>query len=396
MPHDRIGDRSSRSDATLEAVSPLAPPSLRVARRAFVAIPRRARDLLAGWSGSARLVGLLVGVVVVLLVLLRQPYTIFRPQFIWEETRDFWAPAFTLDPLRYLVQPAAGYLQMVSRGAFLLARMGPPEVAPAVTIVGHAAIIALVAVFLASDRLASAIPDRRVRLGFALAIPLLPVPEPFLSVLSVQWFLALYLVGLSLTTEVRRFDYVGVAIAGLSGIGAVLTLPLFWRDRRGLVLLACAGLQALALLGSDRRPAELDPFAPLGRVGLGIIPIVLALALVRALPPRTLLAFVYLAASTAAAGTLAGGHLIADPSQGGRFFLATAAVAALLAVAGLVARRRTAALLGGALFAAVLSSYSIPAPPDVDWASHARCIGGPTACLVPAYPANLSVTWPGR
>jgi hypothetical protein len=318
------------------------------------------------------------------------------PQFIWEETRDFWVPTFTFDPLRYLLEPAAGYLPMASRSAFLLARLGPPEVAPAVTIAVHAAAIALVAVFLASDRLAGAIPDRRVRVGFALAIPVLPVPEVFISVLSVQWFLALYLAGLSLTREVKRFDYFGVAIAGLSGIGAVLALPLFWRDRRGLVLLACAGLQALVLVNSDRRPVELDLLAPLWRVGLGIIPIVLALTLIRTLPIRTVLVFAYVAAATAAAGMLAGGHLVADPALGGRYFFATAAVAALLAVAGVVARRRTAGLLAGALIGATLVSFSIPAPPDVDWAGHARCIGGTAPCVVPAYPPNLSVSWPGR
>ena len=339
---------------------------------------------------------MLVGALAFLVVLLRQPYAILRPQFIWEETRDFWAPTFTLDPLHYLVDPAAGYLVIAPRGAFLVARLGPPEVAPAVTILVHAAIIALVAGFLASNRLASAIPDRRVRMLFALAIPLAPIFEVFYSVLSAQWFLALYLAGLSLTRDVRRFDYVGVAIAGLSGIGAVLTLPLFWRDRRGLVLLACAGAQALVLLGSDRRPAELDLLAPLGRVGLGVIPIVLALTLVRTLPLRTVLSFVYLAAVSAAAGTIAAGDVIADPSRAGRYFLATAAVATLLAVAGVVARRRTAAFLGGALIGAALLSFSIPEPPDVDWAGHAQCIGGPVACVVLAYPPNLSVTWPGR
>lgn len=339
---------------------------------------------------------MLVGLVVFFVVLLRQPNTILRPQFIWEETRDFWAPTFALDPLHYLVEPVAGYLPMVSRGAFLVARLAPPEVAPAVTILIHAAIIAFVAAFLASDRLAAAIPDRRVRILFALTIPMVPILEVYYSVLSAQWFLALYMVGLSLTKNVRRFDYVGVAIAGLSGVGAVLTLPLFWRDRRGLVLLVCAGLQAIVFLDSDRRPVALDLLAPFERIGLGIIPIILAIALVRALPLRTVMAFVYLAAVTAAAGTLAGGRLIADPAMSSRYFFAIAVVAALVAVAGAVARRRAGMLLGGALIGAAVLSFSIPAPPDVDWARNAHCIGGPSPCVVPAYPPALSVVWPGR
>ncbi len=357
---------------------------------------RGTRDLLAEWIGSARLSGLFVGALVFLLVLLRQPHTIFRPQFIWEETRAFWTPTFTLDPLTNLLQPTQGYLVIVSRAAFLVARLGPPEVAPAVTILIHAAIIALVATFLASDRLAAAIPDRRVRILFALSIALVPIFELYWSVEWAQWFLAIYLAGLSLTKEVRRFDYLGVAIAGLSGIGAVLTLPLFWRDRRGLVLLACAGLQALVLSRSDRQPLEMDLLAPLARVGLGIIPIVLAITLVRTLPLRTVLTFVYVAAATAAAGTLAAGHLAAYPDLVGRYFFATAVVVTLLAIAGAVALRRTGAVLCGLLIGAALFSFSLPEPPDIHWADHAHCIGGPVACMVPAYPPYLFEAWPGR
>jgi hypothetical protein len=354
------------------------------------------RDRLAEGIRSARLRGLFVGAVVFLLVLLRQPYTIFRPQFIWEETQAFWTPTFRLDPLTDLLQPTQGYLVIVSRAAFLVARLGPPEMAPAVTIMIHAAIIALVARFLASDRLAAAIPDGRVRTLFALSIALVPIFEVYQSVEWLQWFLAIYLAALSLTKEVRRFDYLGVTLAGLSGIGAVLTLPLFWRDRRGFVLLACGGLQALVLSRSDRLPVDVNLLAPLARVGLGIIPILLAITLVRILPLRTVLTFVYVAAATAWAGTLAGSYPIENPALGGRYFLATAAVVTLLAIAGAVARRRTGAVLCGLLIGAGLFSFWIPEPTDVHWADHAHCIGGPVACMVPAYPPELFEAWPGR
>lgn len=58
--------------------------------------------------------------------------------------------------------------------------------------------------------------------------------------------------------------------------------------------------------------------------------------------------------------------------------------------------RRTAIVLSGVLVGAALFSFSIPAPPDVHWADHAHCIGGPVACVVPAYPPQVSVAWPGR
>jgi hypothetical protein len=329
----------------------------------------------------------------VAVVLLREPHVILRPQFIWEEAGQFWAPTFTIDPMHYLVEPWAGYLQVPSRAAFLLARLGPFEVAPAVTILIHAAIIGLVAVFLASDRLADAIPDRRVRLGLALALPLLPATETFITVLSAQWFLAVFVVALSLTTDRRWWDYPALAIAGLSGVAVTLALPLYWRDRRGLVLLACAVIQGLTLLASDRRPnapgVNARDLAILGSLAVAVI-------LLRQLPLRTRASFIYLGVLTVLLGML----VLGGSSGGGRTFLAISACLVLLALGGLFAVRPAGLALASVMVVAIIANFAIQGLPDTDWPQHAHCIGGPVPCVVPVEPSgyipSYSVVWPGR
>jgi hypothetical protein len=186
-----------------------------------------------------------------------------RPQFIWEETAAFWAPTFTLDPIRYLIEPWSGYLVVPVRAAYLIARIGPFEIAPAITVVLHAMAIGLVAAFLASDRLAVAIPDHRVRVAFALSIAVLPIISPYLSVTSGQWFFALALAGMSLSPT-RRWDYPVLALTCLSGPATLLSVPLFWRmwrpkawrvvDPRGVLMAGCALIQAASLAVSGGRP----------------------------------------------------------------------------------------------------------------------------------------------
>jgi hypothetical protein len=268
-------------------------------------------------TGSARRRGARLAVVagiVTAQVLLRQPLALARPQFIWEEAAAFWATTFTFDPVPYLVQPWAGYFQIIPRAAFLVARLGPPELAPAVTFATHAIIIGFVAAFLASDRMATAIPDRRIRVAFGVSIGLLPFAEAYLSVLSIQWFLALMLVGLSLSPP-RRWDYPVIVLAGLSGIGAVLALPLFWRDRRGLALLAVAAVQGVVVLSSGRLSGSLH-VEPISLLIMAVVVIVLLVP--RTLPLRTRLAFGYLAIVTLGAAVFTFGI-------GGRYSLAASA-----------------------------------------------------------------------
>lgn len=328
------------------------------------------------------------------IVLLRQNYALTRPQFIWEETAAWWATTFTFDPLRYLIEPWSGYLVIPARAAFLIARLGPPEIAPAVTIVLHAAAIGLVAALLASNRLAGAIPDTRVRVAFGISIALLPLIAPYQSVLSGQWFFAIAIAGISLSPP-RRWDYPVMVIASFSGPATLITLPLFWLrwrpskwrvvDGRGVVMALCALVQAISLATSEGRPMGFA-FAPV--IVVLIIMLGVALVLMRALPFRTQLAFGYLAAITLFLGLFAMGYW-------GRYFLALWALVALGAVIGIVERRRAAIALATWFTVLAVGTFFSPMPPDVFWRAHARCIGGPDPCVVPADPPEWSVTWPG-
>ncbi len=114
----------------------------------------------------------------ILVVFLRLPDAVLRPQFYWEETREFWAPTFSLDPLGYLLRPWAGQLLILPRLAFLAARLGPYEIAPAITFLLQGLLIGGVAGFFASNRLALVLPDWRVRMAIALSILVLPVTDP--------------------------------------------------------------------------------------------------------------------------------------------------------------------------------------------------------------------------
>lgn len=341
-------------------------------------------------SWDAWRIPITVAILVFGLVLLRQPHAILRPQFVWEETAAFWAASFTQHPLAYLVEPWAGYFQVLPRAVFLMARVAPPEVAPAVTLTFHAVFISMVALVMASDRMRTIFPDRRVQLTLAVGISVLPMAEPYVSVLSVQWFLALYLACLSLVPA-RRIDYPLVVLAGMSGVGAVLAAPLFftsWRpgrplDRRGLVLVVVAMGQGIVVLASGRGPRspELLPIA-VGALAIGG----LALVAGARLPVGTRVAFGSLAIVTLALGVIAMG-------LSGRYLLAASAFAVLVAAALLVRRRPAGIAIASILLALMLSAFPIPPVADSDWARQAHCIGGSDPCLVTVTPVEWSVDW---
>ena len=327
-----------------------------------------------------------VWIVAFVIVLARQPHNLLRPQWAYEEVAAFWVPTFFLEPLEYLLEPWAGYLQVPARLAFLFAKSAPSTQAPIVTTVFAAVVIASVATFFTSNRLCLAIPDVRVRVGFAFVIPLLPVSGAFVGPLNAHWFLALYLVGLSLTIKKRWWDYPAVAFAGLSGVAAILTLPLFWRDKRGLVLAACAGIQFAVLINADRTPND---FA-LSRVAILALVMLLLVALIPALPVRTRLSFLYLGAVVVLAGSWS-----RSIQFGSRYLLPLVAGFALMVLAGAIQRRFEALLPAALLLALIFGSLGLPDLGDTDWQSNADCIGGAEPCEVPVRPADWSVSWPG-
>jgi hypothetical protein len=262
----------------------------------------------------ARWATALVGLIVFAVALLRQPM-----ELVWEEPQHFWRSM-------PLWEPWAGYLQVVARGAFAVAY--PLESVP-LTRVLAAAVIALVAMFLASTRLSQAIPDRRVRIAFGVSLAFLPIAESYVGPLNSQWWLALLLVGIALTTERRWYDYPTIALAGLSGIGACLALPVF-RDRRGLVLVAVVMLQAVYLIGAARRPSGI---AISWQFAIVAALVVLAVLTPR-LPRRTRFGFGWLSLVTIALGS----WTIAGAEGGWRYLTAACAFVTLTVIAVAVSR----------------------------------------------------------
>lgn len=327
---------------------------------------------------------LVVGTAVTLIVLMRQPYAIFRPQFVFEEAAAFWAPTFTRGPLEYLLTPWAGYFQLLPRVAFLVARLGPAVEAPALTILLHAILIGSVAAAMVSRRFESLYPGRAVQMAFGLSLALLPVAEPYVSVLSAQWFLAILLCALALAPA-RTVDYPVILVAGLSGLGAFVTLPLFGLSRRGMLLASTAAIQAIPLLTSSRRPEPAPAWLLFVLSGMLIV----ALLLAPDVPVRFRAGLGLVATATIALGTIAGAPL------SGRYLLGGWAAVSLASISSAAARRPGGIALAGFSVFAVLMGASIPAVPDTRWAANASCIGSSQTCLVPVDPVAWSVSWPG-
>lgn len=248
------------------------------------------RGRLAAMSRDNRRRLLVFGIVFVL-ALLRQPMA-----FLFEETTDFWPGVPTFDP-------SGGYLQLFARFTFVVAHPFGPVIGLLVTRVIAAAVVASVAVYLAS--LQDAIPSRTVRLVLALSLPLFPVLAgwgPYLGPLNSPWWFALAAVGISLARP-RAWHYPFLLLAGLSGVTVCAAWPAF-RDRRAVPLLVASAIQVAVLFSGPK----------LGHLALHIDAVymllvagVVLLLANPALPLRTRLAFGYLALAHIALGAILSG-----------------------------------------------------------------------------------------
>jgi hypothetical protein len=241
------------------------------------------------------------------------------PTLVFEEPIEFWDRVTTLNPLQYLAEPWAGYLQVSARFVFLVVHpLG--DIGPAITRLMSAAVIAALAWFLLRS---SAIPSRTARVLPALALPVLPIgyPGPYVGPLNSQWWIATMVLLIALAPR-QRWHAPILVVAGLTGLAPCLAWPAF-RDRRVFALLIPTALQAVVLVSSQRRPASLaiEPAfiviaAPLGGA-----------MLMARLPPRTKLGFAYLGLATLTLGSI----LVGGVSGSGRF-LAIACIGIVLAV----------------------------------------------------------------
>lgn len=335
-------------------------------------------------------------VIVLAIALVRSPL-LLDSEFVYEEAGAYWAMTFVQNPVAFLFDPWIGYLTVVSRAAFLVARLVPVELVPAFLRALEAVVIAGVSAFFVSDRFASVLPDRRHRVAFAVALACLPTLAPHGSILNAQWSLATLLVGLSLTSDRRWYDYPLGVLAVLSGLTAAMAVGAFWLrrpDRLGVLLTILAAAQVAFLLTGERGSYPLDVSGLLIRLGLvGAMMAVLVLAAAWYAPRRAALAFLGLGVAVMLAGAIAWQNF-EQSGTAERYFEPIWAAVAFVGVGALSRGKSLGAIV---LAIMIVTTVTRPAQPPAmtDWASHATCIGGPVPCRVEIWPQEWSVTWPG-
>jgi hypothetical protein len=378
----------------------------------------------------------------------RRPETITRAEFYAEDGRVFYLGTWFGSPLDVLLRPYNGYLHLVPRTVGLLERLVPIQWAPALGNTVALLIVALIAGFLASDRLAPVLPDRRARLAAAVGFVLLPASQETLgSIAFIQAYLVVFLVavGLAATPRTRTWravETLAVAMSALSTPIAIVLVPLHWvRVRRcgsaalgpAIALTGAAAVQ-VAVLAASRAPAVapadfflfaqasilrlvVEPFggatwtrlaidaALPGWVGITAA-IVIAGLLVVSVAAIDRWSALALLGTTGAVGILgifrssdASGWLL-DPFLLQRYFVPAGWAAVVVVAGALFARstaiRRAALVLAVCFAAGATADLRLPARPNLGWAAASRCIGGPTPCVVPVFPPDtFSIHWPG-
>lgn len=378
----------------------------------------------------------------------RRPETITRAEFYAEDGRVHYLGTYFGSPLDVLLRPYNGYLHVVPRAVGLLERLVPIQWAPALGNAVALLIVALVAGFLASDRLAPLLPDRRARLVAAAGFVLLPATQETLgSITFIQAYLVVFLVGVGLaltprTRTGRAVETLAVAASALSTPIAIVFVPLHWlRVRRfgraalgSAVALTGAAAVQLAVLATSRPPAVapadvpifaqasilrlvVEPFSgaiwtrlAIGAAVPGWIGIMAAFVTAglfavsgAALGRRTALGLLGMTWAVGILGIVRAGDStpwLLDPFLLQRYFVPAGWAAVVIVTSGLFARstviRRAALVLAVIFVAGAVADLRLPARPDLGWPTASRCIGGPTPCVVAVFPPDtFSIIWPG-
>jgi hypothetical protein len=377
------------------------------------------------------------------LLIARRPEAVVAAEFTWEEAGAFYVPTYFLDPLAQVAETWGGTFQVVPRLGYLMLRAIPVYWAPvAENLLALAALLAL-AGFVASRRMEAVVPDRRVRLALAAALLVLPAQHEVMGALmNSQWYGGLWLMLLPIasvpaTTVGQWLERGMVALLAVTGPFSILLAPLYvwrlWRSRSRhdlwLVAIVAAGglIQLAAILATGRaeiveeRPIELAlttfwlhaAIVPilgerlgtaLGSAGIpGAILFVGGAALIGALAvtawrslPAMAWPFVAGALVVGLSGVaIHGGANVWPPGSYERYFLAAAALASAIIIAGLVRRGRLAALLAVLLGAGVLTDFRLEPHPAQGWDRSYGCIGSADPCVVPIWPPEYEVRWPG-
>jgi hypothetical protein len=194
-----------------------------------------------------------------LVCLARSPLAIFHPELYAEDGHVWFANAYNQGWFAPLEVPHTGYLQTFPRLVADVGLLVPIARVPLLFVLVAIVVQVLPAAFVASRRMADAIPLRSVRLLLAAAYLVVPNSrEVNANLTNAQWHLGLLAVLVVLASPAtgawRAFDVAVVAMSGLTGPYCVALLPvagvvyLARRRRWSLVLLVLtAGVAAIQL-----------------------------------------------------------------------------------------------------------------------------------------------------
>lgn len=388
----------------------------------------------ASSPGSRRL-SLAIPLIGLVVLVARRWDWLVHPQFIFEDAGAFWAPTFVDGGPGLVVRPWAGFLQVGPRLAFVLARMSPSAIAPAVAELALLIAIALLALFLVSDRMAESIPSQAARNVLAGFLFLIPSTWQMLgSALNLDWFLWMYLAFLCLATRSRGVinvtESLAAVIAGLSGPAVLALMPVLilrlrrTRPRLLLALIVCGAAQLVTFIASSRRPAPAsgivesvyaflrqsgtsvigtnfglgvdDVAFPWLLAAIGLFVIAGALFCARNLPREAATTLVWAALIAGVAGLVSvGAARLQSPGQNGRYFLVMATFVTAAAAMAVDRRSSVGLILGAMVIFGCVGDFPVQTLPPAAWASLHDCIGGPSPCRLEVYPSIWSVEWPG-
>lgn len=301
------------------------------------------------------------------LLFLRRPETLTQPAF-WADDSEIFDHAIR-GGVGALGWSYAGTLIVIQRLISLL-EATVPSYAPLIGSVAAMLVVALVASFIVSPRLAAFLPGQRTRIVVAIGLLLLPATGMiFWSLAYVQWFTGTYLAAMlvatpSMSRTSRAGDAIGLLLAGLTGPLSIILLPLYLLRAReptrrwpAAWLGLAAVIQTLVYVASHREATGLlEPNLILEVIlvrggwaitGLLLPPMVavvligLIAVVVRHLPKRHLFAAAYIALVIPLAGIL--GHVFStrdmlSPEYGPQYFYLGGVVSVALVSQAVVIR----------------------------------------------------------
>lgn len=354
-------------------------------------------------------------------LVLRRPEALLHAQFFGEDGRVFYLPTWFSGP-ELLIEPYAGYLLVVPRLIAFAEWLVPPPFAPVVGTVVALALVAALAAFLASDRLAPL--GRTGRYALAAAVILWPGAWDMLGVpAAIGTYLAVYLVALNVARCATSrlgiaHDVTATILAGLTGPWVIFIAPLYWirRNRLTWLVTALALTQVAVVLVTPQSPmvvpdlgviwetvalrvnvAFLGPrlAAPAPEwIALGLL-VAAAFILYRTRRPWP---WVYAGIAVGGAAVLRIGEALAlYVGADERYFLLAFLAAVMVVVAGMQhgTTRPVALLLAAVMVIGALPDMRLRPFPVSDWATESQCIGGPEPCSVEVFPGgpNWTLEW---